>query len=160
MKRMILIIFALCISSGLLLGQRVRNIDPQEAWELLEKPGTYLVDVRTIAEYVYVGHPEKAYNIPLLFWNEKKQERERNPLFLDDVKSRFKPDDTLILICRSVAAYRLLNQAGFTDLYNITRGFEGERDENGYRIVNGWKNSGVPYSYSLDPKLTYKFPQE
>ncbi len=163
MKKTSAFITAVCVFSVFACGQDIRNIDSQEAFELLKKPATYLIDVRTIAEYVYVGHPEMAYNIPLLFWVERELDRSPNPNFLDDVKSLFKPDDTLILICRSggrsVAAYRLLSKAGFQNLYNIKSGFEGERGENGLRSVNGWKNSGLPYTYKLETKLTFKFPK-
>jgi len=145
-------------------GQAVKDVGSQEAFEMLKKPATYLVDVRTIAEYTYVGHPEMANNIPLLFWVEQEQDRIRNADFVEDVKSLFNADDSLILICRSggrsVTAYKMLSKAGFKNLYNIKNGFEGGRDENGYRLVNGWKNSGLPYSYKIDAKLTYTFPRK
>ena len=57
---------------------------------MLEQPATYLVDVRTIAEYVFVGHPEMAYNIPLLFWKEMEQKSAPNENFMEDIDSRFK----------------------------------------------------------------------
>ena len=153
-----------CVMSAVFCGQDTRDIDSQEAFEMLKKPATYLVDVRTVAEYVYVGHAEVAYNIPLLFWVEQEQDRIRNADFVEDVKSLFKADDNLILICRSggrsVTAYKMLSKAGFKNLYNVKYGFEGGRDESGYRLVNGWKNSGLPYSYIIDAKLTYTFPKK
>lgn len=80
------------------------------------------------------------------------------------VKALYKSEDTPILICRSggrsVTAARLLKRAGFKNLFNIKHGFEGGRDENGYRLVNGWKNSGLPYTYRLDPMLIYKYSQK
>ena len=67
-------------------------------FRLLQESDTYLVDVRSIAEYVFVGHPEMAYNIPLLFWNERKQKLESNKNFLKDIKSR----SSLCMICREI----------------------------------------------------------
>ncbi len=137
------------------------DVIPQEAFEMLKKPSTYLVDVRTIAEYVYVGHPEMAFNIPLLFWNENEQKLDLNQNFIEDIKAQFKPEDTLILMCRSggrsMRAMSLLKANGFENIFNMKYGFEGEKDSEGYRSKNGWKNSGLPYTYDLKKELIYKF---
>jgi len=142
-----------CVSS-----QGIKDISSIEALELLKEPNTYLIDVRSIAEYVFVGHPAMAHNIPLSFWDEKKQDFVTNEAFIEDVKSRFKMDDRLIFICRSggrsLRAARMVQQAGFGLVFNIQLGFEGDKDERGYRIVNGWKNS-LDYTYELDEKLLY-----
>jgi len=67
----------------------------------------------------------------------------------------------LVFLCRSgkrsVSAAEIMIQAGYLKVYNLTQGFEGKKDENGYRTIGGWKNSGVPYTYILDEKLVYKF---
>ncbi|NOR14459.1 MAG: rhodanese-like domain-containing protein [Candidatus Aminicenantes bacterium] len=164
MKKASAFFMVFCVGCVFSCGQDVRNISSKEGFEMLKKSATYLVDVRTIAEYVYVGHPVMASNIPLLFWMEREQDRIQNPNFLEDVKSLFKTDDTLILICRSgvrsVTAYRMLEKAGFKNVYNIKNGFEGGRDENGYRSMSGWKNNGLAYNYNLDVKLIYKFPEK
>jgi hypothetical protein len=49
----------------------------------------------------------------------------------------------------------MLAEAGFSDVYTITDGFEGDADKNGDRTRNGWKNSGAPWTYKLDPELVY-----
>ncbi|NOR12537.1 MAG: sulfurtransferase, partial [Candidatus Aminicenantes bacterium] len=125
----------------------------------LKEPDTYLVDVWSIAEYVFVGHPGMAHNIPLEFWDEERQGLVSNEMFLEDVKSRFKTDDRLIFICRSggrsLRAARMAQNAGFTKAFNINLGFEGEKNAKGYRVVNGWKNS-LYYTYDLDDKLIYR----
>jgi hypothetical protein len=52
-------------------------------------------------------------------------------------------------------------KAGFQKVYNIIDGFEGDslKDsdsyQNGKRIINGWKNSGAPWTYKLERKLVY-----
>ena len=143
-----------CVSS-----QEIKDVSSKEALDLLHKPETYLIDVRSIAEYVFVGHPEMAHNVPLSFWDEKKQDFVTNETFIQDLKSRFKTDDRLIFICRSggrsLRAARAARNAGFTRVFNITLGFEGEKNAEGYRVVNGWKNS-LPYTYELDEKLIYQ----
>jgi hypothetical protein len=49
----------------------------------------------------------------------------------------------------------MAQNAGFMNVFNITLGFEGEKDVEGYRVVNGWKNS-LPYTYELNDKLIYR----
>jgi hypothetical protein len=46
-------------------------------------------------------------------------------------------------------------EAGFTHVINIKEGFEGKKDEQGLRTVNGWKNRHLPYTYRLNPELAY-----
>lgn len=149
-------VFALvcCVSS-----QEIKDFSPEEAFELLKEVNTYLVDVRSIAEYVFVGHPGMAYNIPLSFWDEKIQDFVPNEAFIEAVKSRFKPENRLIFICRSGGRSRRAamkaQEAGFSQVLNIALGFEGEKNAEGYRTVNGWRNS-LPYTYELDEKLIYR----
>jgi rhodanese-related sulfurtransferase len=101
-----------------------------------------------------------AHNIPLTFWDEESQDLVSNEMFLEDVKSRFKTDDRLIFICRSggrsLRAARMAQQEGFTRSINIKHGFEGEEDAQGYRVLNGWKNSQLPYTYALSEKFIYR----
>lgn len=148
------------ILTGSLFSQNSREISAEEAFTQLKEPATYLIDVRSIAEYVFVGHPEQSYNIPLHFWNEKEQGMNPNENFLADILSRFKPDDTLIFICRSgkrsARAARTVAAAGFNKVFNLKHGFEGDKDDKGYRSRNGWKNNGLPYTYVLNDKLVYR----
>ena len=72
-----------------------------------------------------------------------------------------KPDDTLMVMCRSggrsAIAANFLAKAGFKNVYNIIDGMEGDPVQNpasvfqGQRLVNGWKNSGCPWTYNLTP---------
>ncbi|MDJ0876775.1 MAG: hypothetical protein QNJ02_15990, partial [Desulfobacterales bacterium] len=62
---------------------------------------------------------------------------------------------------RSAAAVNTLAKAGYKQVYNIVDGFEGDALKipgsynNGRRIVSGWKNAGLPWTYKLDPQLAY-----
>lgn len=83
------------------------------------------------------------------------------PDFVARVKEVVKPNDTILVVCRSggrsAIAVNLLAKAGFKHVYNITDGMEGDavKDPNsvfvGQRLVNGWKNSGCPWTYKLTP---------
>ena len=81
------------------------------------------------------------------------------------MKGSFGPTDTLLVTCRSggrsALAVNGLAKAGFTNAYNITDGFEGDKvaEEGslylGKRMKNGWKNSGLPWTYDGDPGLLW-----
>jgi rhodanese-related sulfurtransferase len=161
MRKLILIMIGAVILAGFHFPQEVKEVSPSEAYDLVKKADTYLIDVRTIAEYVFVGHPENAYNLPLQFWNERAQSQVRNRNFLRDIASRFTKEDTLIFICRSgnrspVAAQMAMN-AGYQNVFNVPEGFESRKDEDGYRTVEGWKNRGLPYTYKLEQKYIYSY---
>ena len=159
MKKTWNVLIALMVWCGFAMGQGGSDISSESAIEMVRQPDTYLVDVRTIAEYVFVGHPEMAYNIPLTFWDERSIQNVANETFIEDIKARFKPGDTLILISRSgnrsVYAQRMLRREGFQKLFNVRDGFEGRKGSQGLRTLNGWKNAGLPYTYQLDPDLLY-----
>ncbi|UCE40336.1 MAG: rhodanese-like domain-containing protein [Candidatus Aminicenantes bacterium] len=160
MRKIFLLVMGWVFLSGMLFCQDVKEIAPSEAFDLAKKIDAYLIDIRTIAEYVYVGHPENAYCLPLLFWDEKGQTQVRNRNFLHDLVSRFKKQDSLVFICRSgnrsQAAGRMAANAGFRKVFNVKEGFEGKKDEKGYRTIGGWKNRGLPYTYILNEKYVYK----
>ena len=92
----LLIVFTACVSS-----EEIEEVTPQQAFQMIEKENTYLIDVRSIAEYVFIGHAEMAYSVPSSFWDERSQALVANQNFVEDIKARFKPEDSLIFICRS-----------------------------------------------------------
>jgi len=130
-----------------------------------------VLDVRTPEEYIFVGHAPMARNIPIRVLNQeltaknRKPVMEPNPDFVSQVKRDYKVSDTILVMCRSggrsAMAVNLLAEAGFIKVYNITDGFEGDAVKdpesyyNGKRVKNGWKNSGAPWTYNLDPNLMY-----
>jgi rhodanese-related sulfurtransferase len=131
----------------------------------------HILDVRTPEEYVFVGHAEMARNIPIVFvkhqWNAEINEFvvEPNPDFISEVKRLFAPTDMLLVMCRSgdrsALAVNALAKAGFVNVYNIIDGMEGDKvDEfgsanHGKRMKNGWKNSGSPWTYDVNPELLW-----
>jgi rhodanese-related sulfurtransferase len=120
-------------------GQEVKKILSIEAYDLLNSvPDTFLIDVRTQAEYQFVGHPSKAYLFPYMFFTthfakdgEKPsyQLSPSNKAFLEQISKIFRKTDHLLIICRdgarSALAARDLAAAGFKNVFDVTDGFEG-----------------------------------
>jgi len=143
-------------------------VTAQEAYEMWKaEPETInIIDVRIPEEYIFVGHAEMAKNIPLLFvkyqWNTEtdRPQADFNPEFITSVESQFSIHDMIFLICRSGGrsawAANMLIEAGFTNVYNIIDGFEGDKVDDpdsayhGKRMKNGWKNFGLPWTYETD----------
>ncbi len=148
-------------------------VTAREAYEMWKSAPdeVKILDVRTPEEYIFVGHPEMARNIPLLFikyeWDTEKDQPvvAPNPDFAPAVMKAFDPDDTLLVMCRSggrsALAVNGLAKAGFTRAYNVIDGFEGDKVDDpgsayhGKRMKNGWKNSGSPWTYEVDPELLW-----
>jgi rhodanese-related sulfurtransferase len=160
MKKILICAFVFLALTALSFGQNTENVDPTKAFDLLKSPNTYLVDVRSVAEYVFIGHPLKAVNIPLMFWNETEQKMAANGNFSADLSARFKADDVLIFMCRgggrSQRAVQAALAAGFKNAINMTEGFEGKKDEKGIFSIGGWRGAGLPYTLDIDPQLAYK----
>jgi rhodanese-related sulfurtransferase len=134
----------LCIlvfARGDLLAQevKVKKILSIEAYDQLNTvPDTYLIDVRTRAEYQFVGHPNNAYLFPYMFLTNKViksdekyeyQFNQKNKDFIEEISKVFKKTDNLLIICRdgirSALAAKELIDNGFKKVTVITDGFEG-----------------------------------
>ena len=151
-------------------------VTSKEAWEKWRAaPETVMIlDVRTPEEYLFVGHPTMAWKVPIAAqsyeWDSSKGKFPMKllPDFVDRVKGVTKPDDTILVMCRSggrsAIAVNLLAEAGFKNVYQILDGMEGDAVEDpdsvflGQRLKNGWKNSGCPWTYKLTPDRTV-FPK-
>jgi len=147
------------------LGLYVTAAEAYDKW-LAAPDAVKVFDVRTLEEYIYVGHAPMAWNIPLLFqtheWNSEKGyfAFQPNPDFLSQAKEVAGPQDTIMVMCRSggrsAMAVNMLAEAGFTNVYQITDGMEGDSIKDplsvfqGQRLMNGWKNSGLPWTYKPD----------
>ncbi|MCK5192457.1 MAG: hypothetical protein KAQ71_01520 [Desulfobulbaceae bacterium] len=151
------------------LGKYVTAKEAYEKWKA--NPETVnIVDVRTVGEYVYVGHTPMALNIPFMLYKwdpvQGKMLKTVNPKFDALIKKRYKAKDTILIMCRSgnrgAAAVNRLASVGYKNVYTITDGFEGDKikDKHSYfkgkRMRNGWKNSGAPWTYELNPEMVYR----
>lgn len=130
------------------------EITPPEAWERLASSGdAKLVDVRTQAEWVYVGIPDLAQleKQPLLISWQVFPTMTRNEAFAEQLAAQgVQPGDTLLFLCRSgvrsKAAAELLTGLGYGQCWNITDGFEGPLDPVRHRGGQaGWKAAGLPW---------------
>lgn len=120
-------------------AQEAKKIPSIEAYDMLNTlPDTYLIDVRTRAEYQFVGHPFKAYLFPYMFMTNKFEKKDtkheyqfdaRNKTFINQIGKSFKKTDNLLLISRdgtrSALAAKDLIDAGFKKVFNVADGFEG-----------------------------------
>ncbi|MPY74354.1 MAG: rhodanese-like domain-containing protein [Alphaproteobacteria bacterium] len=130
------------------------DIRPKEAWDILQKdPAACLIDVRTDAEWRYVGVPKlDALGKPThcVCW-QVYPDNNVNDRFVEQVKDQgVRPDQTVLLLCRSGQRSKnaaiALTAAGFKCCYNVAEGFEGDRDGVGHRgTVGGWKVAGLPW---------------
>ncbi len=127
------------------------NLSPTEAYEAVVYEGAYILDVRTAAEFIWVGHPDVENVVNISYKVEKRDQFIVNPRFIRDVRRFFKrnKDLQIITMCRSgkrsIAAAEALEEAGYTNVFNMVDGFEGGgKDQWGYRTINGWKNSELP----------------
>jgi rhodanese-related sulfurtransferase len=124
----------------------VKRVKPPEAAALLAEGWKY-VDVRSVPEFE-AGHPTGAVNVPLLHLAAGGMTP--NPEFQTVVEKVFGKDDKLVMGCRSGArslrAAELLASWGYTNVVDMSGGFEGERDTMG-RPVPGWRPSGLPVEH-------------
>jgi rhodanese-related sulfurtransferase len=133
-----------CYTGPLPVPKVAKTITAIEAYNMvLSQPNTYLIDVRTRAEYQLIGHAcykkggmtYMAYNFPVKFWTGKVGKKSKygkglNKNFVKEMSKKFKKTDMLLIMCRSgdrsVVASDLLTKAGFKNVYNIKYGFEGK----------------------------------
>jgi rhodanese-related sulfurtransferase len=129
------------------------DVQPEAAVAALQGDATaVLVDVRTRAEWTYVGLPEVSPpdQGPVLVEWQGFPDGRVNDRFVDELREAgVTPGTPLYFLCRSgvrsVAAAEAATAAGLGPAYNILHGFEGPLDEQGRRTVAGWKNAGLPW---------------
>jgi len=153
-----------------------KYLTPQEAYDMKTKEGdkVLVVDVRTPEELYFVGYPTIVdKNIPLAYVDYSKFKKNKkgevvkfashlNKEFVAQIEAALKEkglgkDAPIILICRSgsraAKAAKILDKAGYKNVYNMDQGFEGDKDKQKHRTVNGWKNAGLPYTYKVNPAV-------
>lgn len=134
------------------------DLTPQEAWDLLAgDAGAVLVDVRTTAEWRFVGVPDVSAldrDTVLVEWVSFPA-GSRNPAFVDELaRAGLQPGDgrPVVFLCRSgrrsIGAATVATAAGFGPAYNVLEGFEGDLDADGHRGGHGWRAAGLPWRQS------------
>ncbi|MBU0602733.1 MAG: rhodanese [Gammaproteobacteria bacterium] len=155
-----------------------RYLTAGEAWQMLSGRAhdTLFIDVRTQAEVSYVGAPAGMdANVPFMLvdfdYFDPKARRfalHKNPDFVKRIGERLQSkgldrNADIVLICRSgdrtARAVNALAAAGYTRVWTVIDGFEGDPAGDGAnagkRTVNGWKNAGLPWSYVLERSQAY-----
>jgi rhodanese-related sulfurtransferase len=129
------------------------DLTPRQAWDLLERdPDAVLVDVRTQAEWSFVGLPDVTAlgkQVVPIEWTTFP-DGAPNQRFLEQLMAALPSQDAPVLfLCRSgarsAAATATAAAAGYTGATNVSEGFEGDLDEHGHREANGWKQAGLPW---------------
>ncbi len=157
-------------------------LDAKEAHAIKQQLGdkVLLIDIRTRGEISYTGMATTVdAHVPLFEhpanapWDDKagRFKMEFNHDFESEVARRMAAkglgkSDTLIVMCRSgdrsTKAVNLLSEGGYAKVYTVVDGFEGDSAKDGpnagKRVVNGWKNAGLPWSYQLDKAKMYLPP--
>jgi len=131
------------------------DVMPSEAWKILESDeDAALVDVRTLAEWTFVGVPdlsELGKQLVTIEW-QTYPSMEANANFTTQLAEAGVPKDAPVMfLCRSGqrsrAAAIAATQAGFETCYNVSEGFEGGMDDAHHRgTVGGWKVAGLPWA--------------
>ena len=130
---------------GLPYAGALTPAEAHEVWRTV--PGATLVDVRTRAEWDYVGRIPGAVEIEILSYPGNRP----NPAFLTELEGRVDKSAPVLFICRSGGrshnAAMLATRAGCSASYNVLEGFEGDRDAQGHRnTVGGWRAAGLPWT--------------
>jgi rhodanese-related sulfurtransferase len=130
------------------------DLSPNDALKFLhDDTSARLVDVRTDAEWSYVGVPDlstAASDLVLLSW-QRFPSMQVDPDFLSQL-SKIAPNLSapLLFLCRSgvrsQSAAVAATSAGYTSAFNVAGGFEGDKNSDGHRgKINGWKALGLPW---------------
>ena len=157
------------------LGLYVTAREAYDMWQA--DPHLKILDVRTPEEYLFIGHAPMSVNIPFARqtyeWDPEKMafRWELNPEFVPAVQAWADAGEEILVACRSggrsaMAINLLAKAAGYTRAWNILDGWEGSQVKDpesvfdGMRMKNGWKNSGLPWTYEVNPDLMRLPPRQ
>jgi rhodanese-related sulfurtransferase len=134
-----------------------RRVAPEEAREMMDKDGYVYVDVRSVAEFV-AGHATGAYNVPLNHLGPNGPSP--NEQFMAAMEKTFPKDARLIVSCqaggRSARAAAQLEAAGYTNVADLSAGFEGRMDPVTRQVNPGWRRKGLPVSQDSPPERSWQ----
>ena len=122
------------------------GLSPKDAWTLFSAGAAVLVDVRTNEERKFVGHVPGSVHVAWATGTGMT----RNPRFVKELEAKVGKDAVVLLLCRSgkrsAAAAEAAARAGFSAVFNVLEGFEGELDADTRRgSLDGWRFHGLPW---------------
>jgi len=123
------------------------GVPPGVAWQLFSEGHALLVDVRSGEERKFVGHVPQSLHVA---WASGTS-LIRNPRFVRELEAKTGGKDAVVLLLcrsgkRSALAAQAAAKAGFTQVFNVLEGFEGEIDEQQHRgVADGWRFHGLPW---------------
>ena len=122
------------------------GVSPLDAWKLFSDGDAILVDVRTTEERKFVGHVPGSQHVAWATGTALT----RNPRFVRELEVKVGKQATILLLCRSgkrsALAAQAAAQAGFTRVFNVLEGFEGEIDLDKHRGgKDGWRFHNLPW---------------
>jgi len=129
------------------------DVNPSDAFVALQADAAaVLVDVRTSAEWNYVGLPDLTQigrRVVLLEW-QHFPDGTLNGSFVEQLREAGVDEGVPIyFLCRSgarsAASAKAATAAGLGPAYNVSDGFEGQLDPDGHRTLSGWKAAGLPW---------------
>ncbi len=178
MKRLLL---AAVLGCGVLGAQAIElGISAQDAYAQVQKADSKVlfVDVRDPVEVMFVGFTDAVHvNVPYLMvdrsaWEDKRgvYKLYQNPDFVTQIKAALEKrglpmDAEVITMCRSGSergepSAAFLRANGFPNARFVVNGFQGaalkDGPQAGFRIQNGWQNSGLPWSMKMNPAKMYR----
>ncbi|TQM62850.1 rhodanese-like domain-containing protein [Humibacillus xanthopallidus] len=129
------------------------DVTPAEAWEALSAdPAAVLVDVRTVAEWSYVGLPDVrglGKDVVRIEWQTFPSGAVNADFVAQLEAAGVDRTASVYFLCRSgvrsVAAAEAATAAGWSRSFNVLEGFEGPHDAEHHRTVSGWKVAGLPW---------------
>ncbi|SEB23563.1 rhodanese-like domain-containing protein [Variovorax sp. YR216] len=123
------------------------GVTPPVAWDLVQRQQALLVDVRSGEERKFVGHVEGSLHVPWATGTALT----RNPRFVRELEAKVGGKQAVVLLLcrsgkRSALAAEAAAKAGFTHVFNVLEGFEGELDARQQRgHADGWRFRGLPW---------------
>jgi rhodanese-related sulfurtransferase len=122
------------------------SVNPQQAWSLFSQGAAVLVDVRSAEERKFVGHVPDSLHVAWATGTALS----RNPRFVRELEARTGKEALILLLCRSgkrsALAAEAATKAGFSQVFNILEGFEGDLNTAQQRGEhNGWRYHGLTW---------------
>lgn len=123
------------------------GVAPPQAWALVQAGLAVLVDVRSAEERTFVGQVPGSVHVAWATGTSLT----RNPRFTRELEAKVGKGTVVLLLCRSgkrsALAAEAAAKAGFSQVFNVLEGFEGELDAQQQRgHADGWRFHGLPWT--------------